>query len=191
MEKNIPTPKNSRYYKDTIGKHQKRILGMVKNNDEPVTLGDIADIIEADDDYFRQKRDEEEVRAMILADFVYTNINRFDSDWVRKYVKFLRHDDRVKLIKCFLDTFKIFVEKYRKNYPTFGDEERKKNMYEIINVLLIMFRVLELAEEACREVKDGIAGDEINNSLVLKIVKNADMFFYERPGWFRYRLVQI
>ena len=191
MEKDIPTPKNTRYYNDTIGKHQKRILGMVKNNDQPVTLGDIAEIIEADDDYFRLKRDEEEVRAMILADFEYSNINRFDSEWVRKYVKFLRHDDRVKLIKCFLDTFKIFVEKYRDNYPTFGDEERKKNMYEIINVLLIMFRVLELAEKACRDVKDGIAGDEINNSLVLKIVKNADMFYYERPGWFRYRLVQI
>lgn len=191
MKDEVPTPKNSRYYNDTIGKHQKRILGMVNTRDEPVTLGDIAEIIEADDDYFRQKRDEEEVRAMILADFVYSNINRFDSDWTRKYVKFLRHGDRVKLIKCFLDTFSIFVERYRENYPTLGDEERKKNMHEIINVLLILVRVFELAEAACRDVKDGIAGDMINNSLLLKIVKNSGLFYYERPGWFRYKLVSI
>lgn len=191
MENEIPTPKNNRYYDDTIGKYQKRIIGMVNKRDEPITLGDIAEIIEADDDYFRQKRDEEEVRAMILADFVYSNINRFDSDWTRKYVKFLRHGDRVKLIRCFLDTLNIFVEKYRDNYPTLGDEERKKNMYEIINVLLIIIRVLELAEAACREVKDGIAGDTINNSLILKIVKNSGLFSYEKPGWFKYKLVQI
>lgn len=162
--------KHVMHFQDTIGKCQNAAVGSVHADGHWTKISDIAKMIDSDEDYFRCKREPEEVRAMVFADFVYADVNRFDREWVYNYTKNLRYNDRRLLISCFMDTLDTFVNKYRLIYNVRRVGDNSKSMFEITNILLILVQVCGVMTKASEDAGDHEAVATIKYSVTLKTV---------------------